>query len=305
MRPRFSNNPDEVSDGHPKAIYAAQRAISRRKKQAAATLYFTNLVSFEVPSHSFVSNTSAATCPEFFLLIDLFVSGIFKMVSLTVLCCLIAFVVGGIPFGYLVGRAILKDDIRKHGSGNIGATNVARVIGWKWGSLVLVLDAIKGLLPTLGARLFVASEYSEDAAQTATILAGIAAILGHMYPIWLKLRGGKGVATALGVVLVISPVASLVALVLFLVIAGATKIVAAASIAAATGFAITQLVMLGSHAFEMAKLPLTLFSVIVPGLIVWKHRSNIGRIIRGEENRIGKRSPRSATTSLEAPDTKV
>jgi glycerol-3-phosphate acyltransferase PlsY len=203
-----------------------------------------------------------------------------------------------------VGRAILKDDIRKHGSGNIGATNVARVIGWKWGSLVLVLDAIKGLLPTLGARLLMASRFSEDAAQTATILAGIAAILGHMYPIWLKLRGGKGVATALGVVLVISPVASLVALILFAIVVGATKIVAAASIAAAIGFAVTQLILLGSQVFEVAKLPLTLFSVVVPALIVWKHRSNIGRILRGEENRIGKRSQPSSTTSSETPGTK-
>lgn len=226
------------------------------------------------------------------------------MVSLTVLCCLVAFVVGGIPFGYLVGRAILKDDIRKHGSGNIGATNVARVIGWKWGSFVLVLDAIKGLLPTLGARLLMASRFSEDAAQTATILAGIAAILGHMYPIWLKLRGGKGVATALGVVLVISPVASLVALILFSIVVGTTKIVAAASIAAAIGFAVTQLILLGSKVFDVAKLPLTLFSIIVPALIVWKHRSNIGRILRGEENRIGKRSQPSSTTSSETPDTK-
>jgi glycerol-3-phosphate acyltransferase PlsY len=226
------------------------------------------------------------------------------MLSLTVLCCLVAFVVGGIPFGYLVGRAILKDDIRKHGSGNIGATNVARVIGWKWGSFVLVLDAIKGLLPTLGARLLMASRFSEDAAQTATILAGIAAILGHMYPIWLKLRGGKGVATALGVVLVISPVASLVALILFSIVVGTTKIVAAASIAAAIGFAVTQLILLGSKVFDFAKLPLTLFSIIVPALIVWKHRSNIGRILRGEENRIGKRSQPSSTTSSETPDTK-
>jgi glycerol-3-phosphate acyltransferase PlsY len=178
------------------------------------------------------------------------------------------------------------------------------VIGWKWGSFVLVLDAIKGLLPTLGARLLMASRFSEDAAQTATILAGIAAILGHMYPIWLKLRGGKGVATALGVVLVISPVASLVALILFSIVVGTTKIVAAASIAAAIGFAVTQLILLGSKVFDFAKLPLTLFSIIVPALIVWKHRSNIGRILRGEENRIGKRSQPSSTTSSETPDTK-
>lgn len=227
------------------------------------------------------------------------------MTSLTFLGCLIAVVVGGIPFGYLVGRAILKDDIRKHGSGNIGATNVARVIGWKWGSVVLILDAIKGLLPTLGMKLVMASKFSDDAAQTATIITGIAAILGHMYPIWLKLRGGKGVATALGVVLVISPIASLSALILFLIVVGATKIVAAASIAAAIGFAVTQLILLGSHTFDVAKLPLTLFSVIVPGLIVWKHRSNIGRIIRGEENKLGRRSDPSPGTQPETPNSGI
>jgi glycerol-3-phosphate acyltransferase PlsY len=95
-----------------------------------------------------------------------------------------------------------------------------------------------------------------------------------------------------------------VALVLFSIVVGTTKIVAAASIAAAIGFAVTQLILLGSQVFDVAKLPLTLFSIIVPALIVWKHRSNIGRILRGEENRIGKRSQPSSTTSLETPGTK-
>ena len=120
------------------------------------------------------------------------------MTAMMIACCLTAFVVGGIPFGYLVGHLILKDDIRKHGSGNIGATNVARVIGWKWGSIVLILDAIKGLSPTLAAKMLLSSrpDCSPNFVLFATIATGIAAILGHMYPVWLRLRGGKGVATA-------------------------------------------------------------------------------------------------------------
>ena len=214
------------------------------------------------------------------------------MTALTIVCCLTAFLVGGIPFGYLVGHLILKDDIRKHGSGNIGATNVGRVIGWKWGSLVLILDAIKGLSPTLATKVLLLSrsDANPDFVLFATIATGVAAILGHMFPIWLRLRGGKGVATALGVVLVISPKASLVALGFFLMVVATTKIVALASIAAAVGFAVTQLTILGTSAVELGKLPLTFFSIIVPSLIVWRHRSNIVRMWQGKENKLAKNS---------------
>ena len=125
--------------------------------------------------------------------------------------CVIAVLVGGIPFGYFVGRLILKDDLRNHGSGNIGATNVARILGWKWGFVVLLLDALKGLLPTLAATLYLQPRCSDELMHLGTILTGICCIVGHMYPIWLKLRGGNGVATALGVILVIAPLASGVA----------------------------------------------------------------------------------------------
>ena len=116
--------------------------------------------------------------------------------------CVIAVLVGGVPFGYLIVRLILKDDIRNHGSGNIGATNVARILGWKWGFVVLFLDALKGLLPTLATRLYLRDSGGIELMHLGTILAGICCIVGHMYPVWLKLRGGKGVATALGVILV-------------------------------------------------------------------------------------------------------
>ncbi len=212
------------------------------------------------------------------------------MLVLTSVFCLIATVVGGIPFGYLVGRLVLKDDIRLHGSGNIGATNVARVLGWKWGGLVLFLDAMKGLGPTLAAKLFLPSSIAADSVQFAVILTGICAIVGHMYPIWLRLRGGKGVATALGVVLVISPMATGVAFLLFVVAIAATRIVALSSIIAAIGFAVTQFTLLGKTALNVQNLPLAVFSVIVPLLIIWRHRSNIVRLWRGEEKKISSRS---------------
>ena len=132
--------------------------------------------------------------------------------------CILAFLIGGIPFGYLLGRVLLKDDIRKHGSGNIGATNVARILGWKWGFIVLFLDALKGLLPTLATKLYLQEHSSVGLMNLGAILAGICCIVGHMYPIWLKLRGGKGVATALGVILVIAPMASGVALATFMIV---------------------------------------------------------------------------------------
>ncbi len=200
--------------------------------------------------------------------------------------CAIAFLVGGIPFGYLVGAALLKDDIRKHGSGNIGATNVARLLGWKWGFVVLFLDALKGLLPTLATKLFLQDRGSEELVNLGAILTGICCIVGHMYPIWLKLRGGKGVATALGVILVIAPLASGVAVATFLIVFAVSRIVGLASIVSVTSFAVAQLTFMGQKAFVFGQLPLTLFSTMVPALIVWKHRSNIMRMWRGDEQKM-------------------
>ena len=215
--------------------------------------------------------------------------------------CVIAFLVGGIPFGYLVGRGLLKDDIRKHGSGNIGATNVTRLLGWKWGFVVLFLDALKGLLPTLATKLFLQDRGSDELANLGAILAGICCILGHMYPIWLKMRGGKGVATALGVILVIAPQASGVALATFLIVFGVSRIVGLASIVSVTSFAIAQLTFMGRDVFMFGQLPLTLFSTIIPALIVWKHRSNIRRMWQGDEQQMkaGSESRESTPDSVE------
>ncbi|MEZ6130174.1 MAG: glycerol-3-phosphate 1-O-acyltransferase PlsY [Planctomycetaceae bacterium] len=203
----------------------------------------------------------------------------------TLISCLLSFLIGGIPFGYLIGRVLLKDDIRNHGSGNIGATNVGRVIGWKWGGLVLFLDALKGLLPTLGAMTFAARELPETMHWHLPVAAGISAIVGHMYPVYLKLRGGKGVATALGVVLILAPKAVAVAFAVFLIAVGISRIVAVASMLAAIAFGVTQLWLMGSTALETRTLSLTAFAVGIPLLIVWRHRSNIAKMVKSRRDR--------------------
>lgn len=200
-----------------------------------------------------------------------------------VICFLASFLLGGIPFGYLTGRVVLKDDIRNHGSGNIGATNVGRVIGWKWGSLVLLLDALKGLIPTYCAQKWAGQHLATESVVHFSVLAGIATIVGHMYPVYLKLRGGKGVATALGVVIVLAPQALAVAFILFVVVVASTKRVALGSMVAAAAFAVTYFWQAGSSAWESSNLSLTGFSLLIPGLIIWRHRSNIVRLISGTE----------------------
>ena len=208
------------------------------------------------------------------------------MVLLCALVSVAAFAVGGIPFGYLVGRIVLKDDIRKFGSGNIGATNVGRVLGWKWGIGVLLLDALKGLLPVLLTDRLLAAAGQQDPAGYCRLAAGLAAVTGHMYPIWLRLRGGKGVATALGVVAMVSPFCSGIALFGFVCTLMLSRMVSLSSIVASLAFATSHVLRMGGAAWTATGLPLTAFSFLIPGLIIWRHRSNIRRILDGTENRI-------------------
>jgi len=122
-----------------------------------------------------------------------------------------SYLAGSIPAGLLTARLVKGVDIREAGSGNIGATNVSRVLGAKWGILVLLCDALKGFVPVYCASLFFGTDQTV-VVEHATVLAGVCAIVGHMFPVWLKFRGGKGVATTLGVLLALSPWALVVAL---------------------------------------------------------------------------------------------
>jgi glycerol-3-phosphate acyltransferase PlsY len=209
------------------------------------------------------------------------------MLAPAVVYCLLAFLLGGIPFGYVIGRLVLRDDIRRHGSGNIGATNVWRVLGWKCGVSVLLLDALKGLLPTALSEIVVRAA-GHTPPEWLMVAAGLSAIAGHMFPVWLRFHGGKGVATALGVVLVISPKASGFSLAAFLVVMLASRMVSLSSIVAALAYAGAHLWLQGDAAWTTRGLPATVFALVVPALIIWRHRGNIRRILNGTESRFGR-----------------
>ncbi len=204
--------------------------------------------------------------------------------------CVAAYAVGSLPFGYLTAKTVAGKDIRQHGSGNIGATNVIRVLGVKWGVLVLLLDCLKGLLPVLLLPPLVAWAAESPEYNHLKVACGVAAILGHVFPCWLGLRGGKGVATALGVVCVLAPRATLAAIAVFAVCLLAFRIVSLGSLLAAMAFAACQMVLMQPDPFSAENWSLATFSLAIPLLIVYRHRGNLARLLRGEEPRFRWRS---------------
>lgn len=198
-----------------------------------------------------------------------------------VLLALASYLAGSIPFGLMLGRIVLGIDVRHHGSKNIGATNVGRVLGKKWGLICLFLDAFKGLLPVAFLpKLICGADHS--ALNDLAVLAGVATIVGHMFPCWLGFRGGKGVATSLGVVGMLSPWGLLVAVVAFFSTFAIFRIVSLSSIIAAVSFAAFYLTPYSPHSTSLGW-----FSAAVPLLIIVQHRSNVKRLLRGEEKRFG------------------
>jgi glycerol-3-phosphate acyltransferase PlsY len=197
------------------------------------------------------------------------------------LAAVAAYLVGSIPFGLLIAKYGHGIDVRRHGSGNIGATNVGRILGKKWGVACLLLDALKGLLPTLLPR---ALSLPEGWLGTATVACGAAAIAGHVFPVWLGFRGGKGVATGAGVAAVVAWPAALAAGAAFGITFAAKRVVSLASIVAAAVYAVATLIWLGDP-FAAGNWPTAAFSVAIPALIVARHRDNIRRLLRGEERR--------------------
>jgi len=197
---------------------------------------------------------------------------------------LTAYVIGSVPFGYLTARHIVGVDIRVLGSGNIGATNVAREIGSRWGLLVLILDCLKGLLPTLLLPGLVLTSQHVMYGHLQ-VGCGVATILGHIFPCWLKFRGGKGVATSLGVVMILGPTALAAAAGVFALNFIITRIVALGSVLAAVTFAVCQMWELRPVPFSQKNWSLAMFSLLVPLLIVVRHRTNIIRMFHGQEER--------------------
>ncbi|HIE69091.1 MAG TPA: glycerol-3-phosphate acyltransferase [Planctomycetes bacterium] len=212
-----------------------------------------------------------------------------------------AFVLGAVPFAWLIVRLAKGVDVRTVGSGNVGATNASRAFVGRGARiavflLVYLLDAGKGLFGTWlgwGADSDVASSLP------GAVICAACAILGHVFTPFLRGRGGKGVATALGVVLVLAPQAVLLAFAVFAGVAGTPRLVALGSILAALAFGGIQLTLMGSQALEARNLSLTIFSVVVPLLIIWRHRSNIVRLVKGTE--LAVTTPES--TDEETPNT--
>jgi acyl phosphate:glycerol-3-phosphate acyltransferase len=196
---------------------------------------------------------------------------------------LFSYFIGAIPFGYLAGRW-RGVDIVKHGSGNIGASNVGRVLGWRFGIVVFLLDFMKGAVPAaVGLALGARQQIEPPAALGVT--AGLAAFVGHLFPVYLGFRGGKGVATGAGVVTVLLPVPTLAALSAWFVILCVSRYMSLASLVAVavlcgTYFALT------AEPFGHDQLILSLFCLVATTLVVVKHRANIGRLVRGNENRL-------------------
>jgi acyl phosphate:glycerol-3-phosphate acyltransferase len=205
---------------------------------------------------------------------------------------LLAYVAGATPFGYLVARWKGKGmDIRQHGSGNIGATNVIRVLGKKIGLPVFAMDVLKGLLPVLAAKAWCGQSGFDPT--WAALLAALGSVLGHNFTFWLGFKGGKGIATSAGAMLAVMPVALGVAVLAWLILFQTTRYVAVASIAAGAALPLTVLAQrLLSDPAQAPPWPLLGFAAIIGGLAIWRHRSNISRLRAGTENRFVPRSQR-------------
>jgi glycerol-3-phosphate acyltransferase PlsY len=192
-----------------------------------------------------------------------------------------AYLLAGVPFGVIVARRFYDTDVTKVGSGNTGATNIFRTFGWRAALPVAALDVAKGVVPALLARFVLADPaWQTSGRDLLIIVSGVAAMAGHMYSPYFRLRGGKGVATAGGAILVLMPKAFFV---LFLIFAGTiylTRIVSVASLVTAVSLPLVTWALYGD------RLVLLVFACAALPLVVWSHRANIGRILRHEEPRI-------------------
>ena len=207
------------------------------------------------------------------------------------LLILFAYLLGSVPFGFLIAKT-KGIDLRKVGSGNIGATNASRALGKKWGIVCMLLDILKGLVPMLLVPLLGLTEENAGPLQLALwLLVGCAAVLGHVFPVYLKFKGGKGVATSLGIVLGLWPyytVCGIAAFLVWLFLVLLWRYVSLASIVAAISFPIfLTTAMFVFKGWQLLQLwPLLLIAVLMSLLVVIRHRDNIKRLMEGSEAKI-------------------
>jgi glycerol-3-phosphate acyltransferase PlsY len=202
----------------------------------------------------------------------------------------LAYLLGSIPFGYLLVRFFRKQDIRASGSGNIGATNVARSGGKLLGILTLLLDTLKGTLAVLIAMHFAPSLHGPS---NLAVAAAVLACMGHIFPVWLGFKGGKGIATALGVFIALVPPVALASLVIFALIVAVTRLVSLGSILAAASIPFLAIWLVPIHsAFLLSGLS------IISVVCILKHHANIVRLLHGQEPRFGsKKTPQPTNNS--------
>jgi acyl phosphate:glycerol-3-phosphate acyltransferase len=192
---------------------------------------------------------------------------------------LASYLLGAVPTSYLAARLFRGIDLREHGSRNLGATNLYRVLGWRYAVPVGLFDAVKGAIPVLVFAPRISSS------QLVALLCGVVAIVGHVFSVFVRFRGGKGVATAAGVMLALTPVALGVAAVVWAVLVYLTGYVSVGSIAAAAVFPVAV------YLLEPPDQPGILWvDVLVAAAIIWFHRANIRRLLQGTENRFGRRA---------------
>jgi glycerol-3-phosphate acyltransferase PlsY len=198
----------------------------------------------------------------------------------------LGYLLGSIPFGFLLVRVFKGEDVRTSGSGNIGATNVARTSA-ALGIATLLLDAAKGLAAVLVARMLLGGPHQRLIMTTSAFFA----VLGHLFPVWLKFHGGKGVATSLGAFLLLTPKSILCMVGLFLIVAIAFRYVSLGSVAVAAAFP-----LLAWALHEYADSRQLILIALVSALVIWRHRQNIGRLAAGTEAKFGAKSETDAGT---------
>ena len=194
---------------------------------------------------------------------------------------IVSYLIGGIPFGLIIGRIFFGTDIREHGSCNIGATNAYRVLGWKGGVPVFILDLSKGIGPVIAARLLSSGTLHSYPPGMVIVAAGFAAVIGHTVSPFLKFKGGKGVATSLGVAFALSWQGGAAAFIAWCIVLAATRYVSMASIVGTIVGAATITIYSGNNPFYGA------FGLFATIYVVIKHIPNIKRLLRGEEHRFG------------------
>jgi acyl phosphate:glycerol-3-phosphate acyltransferase len=207
------------------------------------------------------------------------------MVTLT-LILVGSYILGSIPVGYLAGQ-LAGVEIRNLGSGNVGATNVVRVLGKKYGYPVFALDFLKGFGAVRISMLIATGPPPEwNSPEMFGIAAAISCVIGHSYPPWLKFKGGKGVATSAGALFALTPIGGLIGVAIWIVIFRLTRYVSLASVTAAVVLPIVILVI--SRRNEDAK-AIFYFSICVAAIVIWRHRSNLSRLVRGTEPRFSRK----------------